>query len=1292
MNTFVSFAQNFEDVILWRALRHVERGFYVDCGACDPVEHSVTKAFYDRGWSGINIEPSLAFAQKLRGQRPRDTNLNVAVYDRAGIATFYEFPETGLSTMIPVIAEDHVSSGFKVSEVKITAVTLADIFREYRGNLEIHFLKVDVEGAESAVLTGSDLRTYRPWVILVEATLPLQGNKLSHHEWEAILFDHDYEFVYFDGLNRFYVSIEHSELKQAFSCPPNVFDDFVQSGMIESARTRDAAITAASERDVAIQELTQQLNASHAEREAHARHLTELLVERDSQANNLGHVQRNVQAQLAEIAHYRAEIVRLHKHIEQALELCRELRWSSERWERANSEARQVLHQEMKAKDALLRSTSWRITAPLRKISTAARVTQRQAAEFLPLVVRNLGFVPNITQPIKEHHLEGRQGFASNKPIVNDRYSAWIKEHEGVETGIERDKRVKLPTISIVVALQSDGAMRIDGTIDSLLRQNSLGWELIIACIGSDPHPAQTTTAAIKWIACSTATRGGALRAAAELASGDFLMTLEPGDRLPEVGVEACAHFLRDNEAADIIYADEDVLKEGKRATPQLKPEWSPELLTTYNYFGRPTLVRRTLLLSIGSFDPDMDDACEWDLYLRLTQKYMHLVSTPHIRRLTKVLCHRHPSSNELFTPESVHSADFRLALTRYWLHQGIDARVTTQIDGTQHATWEVTVPPLVSVIIPNRNQADLLRRCLNGLETKTRYKHKEVIIVDNASSGPEIASLYAEARNSGVRIVQFDKTFNYSRACNLGAAIAQGDLFLFLNNDIEIVESEWLDELVRQALRPGVGVVGCRLVYPNGVLQHAGVVVGLHVCGLVFHKAPEHEWGPFGSPNVTRNWLGVMGACQMIRRDVFQLIGGFDEGCQIATSDVRLSLDAWRAGYRSVYAAMSKLVHHEGTSRGHKNPDSDTARTAAAIRALGIEDDPYFHPGLSATIPVPTLRLGADPSTAESLKSDTERLVGPVAGSESIDLCDDTAVALAAGRSRCTILWEPDSRPTMYGGLAGARLIIDLVRRRSDVRTRFPRALSEGSEGTFARWLKQEASDRFGMRTDSPQSLDDAFQLMLSGNARGLLLKGGELPEECPLMLLPPGRGLLVRKLFGAVVAGVLERESAWWLLLESAEDPAREVVRSWQLNEHWRLRFPDGITRFGRQRFALWLRQTLSLNTEWLDPTRWPLVLSGGEEIFHAYLARPDWMRRFPHALSDVAECESLLDFLLEPEAALPYSLRAFVANSPKSRLVREMADAKGIRSIPSSGSRDSGVVKRDLRSANDPLLESD
>jgi FkbM family methyltransferase len=220
---FISYSQNLEDVMLWRALKHVEHGYYVDVGANDPKLFSMTRAFYDRGWHGINVDP-MTFTQ-LACERTRDVNLELVVSNEEGEVNFYAVSESTLSTTDPDIADRYRQAGYNVTEKKVQSLTLSQILGRY-AEPTIHFMSIDVEGSELKVLQGLDLARWRPWILLVEATIPTTTLP-SFESWEPYLTNSGYEFVYFDGVNRFYIAGEHPELKDAFKLPPNLYDEFV---------------------------------------------------------------------------------------------------------------------------------------------------------------------------------------------------------------------------------------------------------------------------------------------------------------------------------------------------------------------------------------------------------------------------------------------------------------------------------------------------------------------------------------------------------------------------------------------------------------------------------------------------------------------------------------------------------------------------------------------------------------------------------------------------------------------------------------------------------------------------------------------------------------------------------------------------------------------------------------------------------------------------------------------------------------------------------------------------------
>ena len=370
--TFVSYAQNFEDVMLRRALRDVAHGFYVDVGAADPEELSVTKAFYDTGWHGINVEPDPDFAQRLRGLRLRDVTVEAALGATPGRMLLNRIAGTGLSTFDTEFAARHVAAGYTSAPLEVEVITLAEICGAH-APADIHFLKIDVEGAEQAVLQGADFSIHRPWIIVVEATEPFLPTP-NHGAWEAILLNAGYVFVWFDGLNRFYVAKEHEEaLRPAFQAPPNFFDGFRRADEIalearlEEAETRTAAADSyASEADERAIEAEARASAAEArarEADARAREADARVREADARVREADARAGQAEAGAGE-AQARAEEARAHARAAEAQAAeARSLKATAEAAHAAAAAELATLHA----------SRSWRVTAPLRVIAALAR-------------------------------------------------------------------------------------------------------------------------------------------------------------------------------------------------------------------------------------------------------------------------------------------------------------------------------------------------------------------------------------------------------------------------------------------------------------------------------------------------------------------------------------------------------------------------------------------------------------------------------------------------------------------------------------------------------------------------------------------------------------------------------------------------------------------------------------------------------------------------------------------------------------------------------------------------------
>jgi GT2 family glycosyltransferase len=530
------------------------------------------------------------------------------------------------------------------------------------------------------------------------------------------------------------------------------------------------------------------------------------------------------------------------------------------------------------------------------------------------------------------------------------------------------------PLISVVLPIWNSQSRLLDKAIESVRSQTYDRWELIICDDASMPsdelrqlldhHQRDPRVRLIEGqerggIAVNT-NRGLAA------AGGDYIALLDHDDELAPEALFVVAGALQERRYG-VVYSDEDRIEEDELGrtvhhTPFFKPAFDPDLLLSMNYICHLMVVRRDVMAATSGLRPQFDGAQDHDFLLRATAE----LAAEDIRHIPRILYHWRVTAGSVSrSPALAQTIQTNIVavVQEHLNRQGLAAAAETHADPVGAARafatrirWRLPAEaPLVSIIIPTRDRLDLLRPCVDSvLRSAAHYPGAiEVLIVDNDSAEPATAAWLAEATDPRVRVLSFRGAFNWSAINNSAAREARGEVLIFLNNDTVVLTQDWCGELTANALRPDVGAVGARLLYADGTLQHAGVVLGVE--GVAGHdsvgEAPE-EGGYFGRSHLQRSALAVTGACLATRREVFERSGGFDAThLKVAFNDVDYCLRLRDTGYRIVYNPFAVLYHFESKSRGLDLSEAKLARRraeAATFRGrwrLIVDTDPFYNP-----------------------------------------------------------------------------------------------------------------------------------------------------------------------------------------------------------------------------------------------------------------------------------------------------------------------------------------------------------
>jgi len=551
-------------------------------------------------------------------------------------------------------------------------------------------------------------------------------------------------------------------------------------------------------------------------------------------------------------------------------------------------------------------------------------------------------------------------------------YGAWIRAYDT----LSREDRAAIadhigrmatqPLISVVMPVYAVAPDLLEAAVESVQKQLYPHWEL---CIADDASPGDGVWRTLTRLAKADPririvrreVNGhicAATNSALALATGEFVALMDHDDLLPERALYEIAALLQDHPDADLIYSDEDKVDgEGRRYEPHFKTDWNAELILAQNMISHLGVYRRSLIERLGGLREGYEGSQDYDLALRVSE----LTTPDRIHHIPWVLYHWRQDGGPTTFSQGFMDRCADAALRAVREHLDRTGQVGATVEGQPNAPgWlkvRRTTPqprPLVSVIVPTRDRAELLEQCARGVLQETDYGPLEFIVVDNGSVEPQTAALFERLRQDPrVRVLSAPGPFNFSALNNLAAAQAKGEVLLLLNNDISVIEPGWLDAMVAHAVRPNVGAVGARLLFPDGRVQHAGVAIGVGgVAGHLAYLLPGDTGGYYNHLTTTRNMSAVTAACMALRKDVYTSVGGLDaERLVVAFNDVDLCLKIRALGYDIVWCADAELHHHESASRGEDIAPAAKARFDAEVAVMrerwgkSLDVDPFYGP-----------------------------------------------------------------------------------------------------------------------------------------------------------------------------------------------------------------------------------------------------------------------------------------------------------------------------------------------------------
>lgn len=640
------------------------------------------------------------------------------------------------------------------------------------------------------------------------------------------------------------------------------------------------------------------------------------------------------------------------------------------------------LQAERTALHSVLQSRSWRLTAPLRKMSHRWATLKRMARRIADIAPYHGGWLNLTGKAIRYvrangwlhtlRRLQPSGAHALSSP--EHTYTRWVELYGQALSPAEALRvlaNIPHPLISVVMPTYNSDPVWLTAAVDSLRNQSYPRWELCIADDASTSLETKQTLATLtesdSRIRIHFRAVNGHISAtsndALNLVTGPYMALLDHDDLLHPDALLHVANALQAHPSAGLVYTDEDkVTADGStRYAPYFKTDWNRDLFLSHNLISHLGVYKTELVRQVGGFRKGFEGSQDHDLALRVIE----LLTAEQIVHVPKVLYHWR--SHEASTASSGNAKSYAIEAGVKAIQEHLDrtgTRATASIDPTTGSHYRVrydlpTPAPMVSIVLPSRDAAHLIRTCVTSLLTDTDYPLFELVFVDNNTQDPDALSALDDlARDSRVRIVRDPRPFNYSALCNLGVAHAKGEVLALVNNDVEVISKDWLREMVSIAQQPGVGAVGARLWYPNHTLQHGGVLLGFG--GVANHAhlgLARGNPGYFGRAMTLQSFSAVTGACLVVNKAVYESVNGLDaDHLPVAFNDIDLCIRIQQQGFRNVWTPYAELYHHESATRGSDLSPEKRARFEREVRYMQdrwlalLESDPHYNPNLSLT------------------------------------------------------------------------------------------------------------------------------------------------------------------------------------------------------------------------------------------------------------------------------------------------------------------------------------------------------